>query len=722
MRLTKSFGAAAVVLLAGCNPPAPPAPVDPLAVTPIVEAAPTPEPTPAWMWIETGDLGAIRDRKTLRVLTPRQGDDGFLPRKGFPLDFEREAVAEFAKAAGLGLQFVYVDSRDDLMPWLLEGKGDLIAANFTATPARRETVAFTVPVDQAREQVITRLADAKLAKPADLAGRKVVIRRGSSFWGTMEALKKKHPKIELVAAPETLDTEAILAKVAEGEYDVTVADSNLVEAVFGYRQDLRVAFEVSGERPIAWATRPSSKDLRGALDKWLNRVQLATRRPEIYKEDLPALRRRKVLRVLTRNSAASYFLWKGELLGFDYELARAFAKKEDLRLEIVVAPTREDLLLWLKEGRGDIAAAALTPTEERKTDFAFSRPYNLGSEIVVAKAGTELPADVGDLAGRTFVVRRSSSYWSSLEKLQKTTGISFTVLPAPEDMETEEIIAKVGSGEYDLTVCDGPILDIELTWRTDVAAAFPLGDPVAHGWAVRKEDKKLLAAIDAFVKQEYRGTMYNIAYKKYFKDPRRIRSHAESRADKTGVLSPYDAWIRTYADKYGFDWRLIAAQMYEESRFDPAARSWVGAIGLMQVMPRTASELGLGDVSDPQTGIHAGVKYMGWTRDRFEPELPVQDRAWFALAAYNAGYGHVQDARRLAKERKLDPDRWFGNVEQAMLLLAKPEFARKARFGYCRGQEPVDYVREIRDRYEAYARVAKPGMVDAVAAEKVAAP
>ena len=163
--------------------------------------------------------------------------------------------------------------------------------------------------------------------------------------------------------------------------------------------------------------------------------------------------------------------------------------------------------------------------------------------------------------------------------------------------------------------------------------------------------------------------------------------------------------MKKYAREYGFDWRLLVAQMYQESRFNPKAKSWVGARGLMQVMPRTAKELGFKNLQDPDTGIHAGVKYLKWVRERFEPELDVRDRMWFTLAAYNAGQGHVKDARRLARRKGWNPNRWFDNVEKAMLLLSKRKYARRARHGYVRGREPVNYVRDIRNRFIAYQRL-----------------
>ncbi|MEZ5476598.1 MAG: transglycosylase SLT domain-containing protein [Thiolinea sp.] len=160
--------------------------------------------------------------------------------------------------------------------------------------------------------------------------------------------------------------------------------------------------------------------------------------------------------------------------------------------------------------------------------------------------------------------------------------------------------------------------------------------------------------------------------------------------------------FRKYAEQFNLDWRLLAAQAYQESRFDPEAESFAGARGLLQLMPKTARSLGYTRLDDPEISIKAGTHYLDWLRRRF-PELTLpEEKLFMVLAAYNAGIGHVQDARRLAKELGKDPDRWFDHVENAMLLLSKKKYYRDARYGYVRGDEPVRYVREIRERYLAY--------------------
>ena len=308
-----------------------------------------------------------------------------------------------------------------------------------------------------------------------------------------------------------------------------------------------------------------------------------------------------------------------------------------------------------------------------------------------------------DLSGRTIVVRRRSSYWSTAERLL-ARGIRLRLEPAPESLATEEIIARVADGDYDLTIADSHVLEIELAWRSDVHRALELGDSITHSWAVRDGDTLLAAAIDRFHRGEYRGLWYNLTHDKYFAAPHRMREQATERVAITGAISPYDSLIRLYADSAGFDWLLIASQMYQESRFDPAARSFAGAAGLMQIMPRTALAYEVDDPTDPADGIRAGVRYLEHQYGLFD-DIPEPERIWFALASYNAGHGHVQDARRLARQLERNPNAWFDAVEQVMPLLARAEFYERAPHGYCRCGEPVGYVRAVRERYDAYRTV-----------------
>ncbi|MDZ7748127.1 MAG: transglycosylase SLT domain-containing protein [Halofilum sp. (in: g-proteobacteria)] len=442
------------------------------------------------------------------------------------------------------------------------------------------------------------------------------------------------------------------------------------------------------------------------LDRFVTQRKLTETDREQRTGDLPRIQREQTLRVVTRNSAATYFVWRGQLLGFEYELARRFAEQLGVRLEVVVAESPEQILPLLRDGRADVAAAFLTADNRSPNDgIVYSRPYHFAVKQVVTDAGDRSIGILDDLDERTFHVRRDSDYWHRRDDLQGREGLDITIEAVPAGEDPETTINKVADGEYDLTLVDDHIARNAAVWNDDVHATLQLGKPAAHRWAVRADNEQLLAAANRFLEQAYRGEFYNVVYAKYFRDRDRIRRYRARRVDLAGShrLSPYDDLIKEHAERHGFDWRLLAAQMFEESGFNPQARSWAGAVGLMQVMPRTAAQVGIdGDLTQPDRNIEAGVRYLDWLRERFEEDLSVRDRTWFTLAAFNAGAGHVRDARRLAAELGLNPDRWFDNVEVAMRRLSERRYFRNARFGYVRGHEPVRYVQSIRERYQAY--------------------
>jgi membrane-bound lytic murein transglycosylase F len=658
---------------------------------------------------ELGDLDVLRAHGRLRILIPQLDDVDHLPREVDLLDRERHLAESLAQALGLEPEWIVLSARDALIDHLVEGRGDVIAANLTVTDERRERIAFSRPLAMVREQVVLRDNTAPIRSASDLVGRTVVVRRSSSFWGTIEALQVDHPGINLVAAPEDFTTEEILYRVSTGEYDATVADDKVVLDALAYMPRLMVGFSVTEERPVALGVRPEAPLLLAAVDSFLDSVIVEPPQTD-YTGDFEEIRRRKVLRVLTRNSAATYFVWRGELIGFEYDLAKEFAAQHGLNLEIVVPPTRAALLAWLREGKGDIVAAALTPSAEREgRGIAFTRPYNFVREMVVGRQADSTLQTPEDLAGRTVVARQSSSYWHTLEALQ-ARGIPLILRAAPEDFETEEIIERVATGEYDLTVADSHILAIELTWRDDVLGLFPVSDSLSHAWAVREEDSALLDSLNVFFRREYRGLFYNLTRKKYFGNENRVASQISERTSRTGIVSPYDSLIQYYADQYAYDWRLIAAQMFEESRFNPQAESFAGAVGLMQVLPRTAKGFGVSraGLMIPDSATYMGVRYLNHVREYVEGAATAEDHLWFSLAAYNAGYGHLEDARRLTESLGKNPNVWFGEVEEIMPLLARRKYHRETKHGYCRCTEPVRYVRRIRERQRAYQRVTDP--------------
>jgi membrane-bound lytic murein transglycosylase F len=551
-------------------------------------------------------------------------------------------------------------------------------------------------------------------KPEQLAGRTVHVRASSSFAESLQALAKdKAPGLVIEPVPENIDPEELVYQVSRGERPLTVADSHLLKAIEAYNPDVERLFSIAEGRQIAWAVRQENPELKLALDSFITEHALTEYADERFTGDLEAIRKRGVLRVLTRNNPVTYFLHRGEQHGFDYELSKAAADALGVRLEVVVPPSRDLLIPWLKEGRGDVIAALLTVTPERLKDVAFSRPYLYVDEVLVQRTAGPKLASLAELKGQKIHVRKSSSYYTTLLALQKQYG-PFEIVLEPEEFETEVVLDRVADGEIPFTVAGSHLLQAEQAWQDGLEAAFPLpveGAPTskegsrALAFAVRKDSVKLKGFLDGFVKKMYRGTLYNMWRKRYFENSHRVAQAKEERTEVSGTLSPFDSIFQSYSSQYGMDWRLMAAQSYQESHFDPKLKSWVGAIGLFQVMPATGKSLGFRNLEDPDQGTHAGVMYMQQLVGRFEPEIPFKHRLRFALASYNAGYGHVQDARRIAKEKGWNPNKWFGNVEKAMLLLAQPEYYRRARYGYCRGTEPVKYVSEIQNRYTSYVEL-----------------
>ena len=651
------------------------------------------------------DLPEIRARGTLRVLVIGDEEDPPLSRDGSPAALDRDLAEDFARRQGLKLETIWVESRHDVLDEVLAGRGDIAATGLTVTPERAARVAFTDPIVVVDELLIGRKGmKAPPRAPADLAKRTVSIPTGSVFEASLAKLEVPGLRVEQVLGP--VQQAELIGEVNRGDRELAVVDSNVWEAERAWNPNAVALFPIARKRPIAWAIHPEAKQLKVALDLFIQQRALVAHAERTWSGDMGDVKKHRVLRVLTRNNAVSYFLLRGEAAGFDHDLMKRFADGLDVRLQMVVPPSHADLVPWLLQGKGDVIAASYTVTPERGKQVAFSVPYLEIQELLVQRASEPVLKSLADLRGRRIRVRAGTSYQTTLERL-RAKGAAFTMELARSDEETEQLIAEVAAGEVDLTVVDSHIYQAERVWRTDVVAAFPLepGEKKQLAFAVRPKDKELKAALDRYVHQTYKGLEYNLSWRRYFEVS---RIATELRAQDAGTLqglSTYDPLFRKYAKEYGFDWRLLAAQAYQESRFDPAARSLAGAIGLFQVLPGTARELGFQRLENAEDCAHAGIKHLARLADRLETTLPVQQRMRFALAAYNAGWGHLADARQLARARSLDPDKWFKNVERAMLLLQQPAYYAHARHGYVRGTEPVRYVSEIQSRYENYLKL-----------------
>jgi membrane-bound lytic murein transglycosylase F len=416
------------------------------------------------------------------------------------------------------------------------------------------------------------------------------------------------------------------------------------------------------------------------------------------------------IRVLTRNNDTSFFIYRGHRMGFDYELGKKLAQRLGIRVDMIVTQGWADMVPALLRGEGDVIAAEVSVTESRKQEVLFAAPWGRTREVVVWRAGTQPIRAPEDLSGKQVHVRRGSTYYEALTALNRTLEAAgrqeVVVRVVPEDEETDSVLQAVSAGEIAYTVADELLAGIHTGYWDNLVIGPALGDGRDLAWAVRPGDVALRKVVDAVFRDLRRKPDFNVLKNKYFEAERSFRKERVDAlyASETGTLSPWDPLVRKHAEEHGFDWRLVAAQIYQESRFDPARRSWAGAQGLFQIMPATARGLGIRNPRDPEQSIRGGLEYMRQLCAHYSDVPDPVERYRFALAAYNVGLGHVDDARMLARRERKDATRWR-QVAPVLLSLSDRRVARQTRFGYCRGSEPVDYVRHIDERYAGYAQL-----------------
>lgn len=657
----------------------------------------------------TADWAHIKKAGILRIIVPYSYQhNNLLPRKTSSYNDELKLIIRFSEQNELTPVLVITKQFSNLLPSLEEGHGDIVVANLTVTESRKQRIQFTDPFTHAVEKLVVSDQFTNQAISKDKLGPiSIAAREHTSFWETVKALKEKQPDIKLIKLEDNITPEEKYHSLLSGKVDAIIEDSNQLALILEYKSDIKATVNLGKERPIAWAVRKNNPDLLNRLNRFITTEKVLQHLPESRLGDLDTIKKNNQLRLITRNNAASYFLWKNQLMGFEYELIKEFAKQQNVNLKVLVADDYQQMLDWLKNGYGDIIASGLIQTEPRtKLPVLFTDPYLFVKETIIQRQDDKTIETHHDFNNRTFHVRKSSSYWNTLKQFQnqlKPQGIEFTIKPAQESLETEEIILSVLNGQFDLTLADSNIIDIEKSWHSDFQSSYSLTEEQGHRWLTRQTDTKLHSELNKFIKNEYKGLFYNITFNKYFKNSRNLFD-AKKRLSNNQKISKYDDLIKSLSNEYHFDWRLIAAQINKESQFNPKAKSWAGAKGLLQVMPRTAKEVGISDLKNPENGLRAGIKYMAWIREQLSEELPADVKTWFTLAAYNAGLGHLKDARILARKQGLNPDRWFGHVEKAFLLLAKPAFHKQARYGYVRGSEPVAYVKQIQAMYKLYSK------------------
>lgn len=423
-------------------------------------------------------------------------------------------------------------------------------------------------------------------------------------------------------------------------------------------------------------------------------------------DDLPGLLQKKYIRVLITLNRTNFFISNGHLVGYEYALLNEYQKflnkqmdNEKLRVVLEFIPVaRDELIPKLVNGYGDIAAAGLTITAERKKKVAFTKPYLIGvKEVVVSHKGRFQLEGVEDLSGKKVYVRKSSSYYHSLtnlnERLLQNGKKPVQIVKLSEEMETESVLEMVDSGAIDVTVADSHLAEAwsEVLPDIEIHDNITLRTNSKIAWMIRKKNPKLRTSLNKFLKTHKRGTLLgNIYFKRYYKTVDKLKNPKEIKEWKK--LKQYKGVIMKYAARYDFDWLIVVAMAFQESGLDHGRKSEAGAVGLMQILPSTARDkkIGIKNVEKLENNVHAAVKYLNFLLNHYfnSDEMTRRDQVRMALAAYNAGPSNILKARNLADKMGLDKNKWFRNVEIAVLRII--------------GQETVRYVSNINKYYVLY--------------------
>ena len=407
--------------------------------------------------------------------------------------------------------------------------------------------------------------------------------------------------------------------------------------------------------------------------------------------------------VITRNNAHCYYTYRDNSMGFEYDLAKAFSDYLGVSLNVITSHW-EKLFDVLNGGEGDFIAASLTITPSREKLIDFSDEYLAIQQQAVIHTSNYKTRKIEDLKGKTIHVRRGTSYEERLNEL-KNEGLDITI-QLHEDTPTEELIRMVAEKEIEVTIADSNVAFLNRRYYPDVKIAFPIEEQQSLAWAVKKGEAGLQKAINEFLKKIKEDGTFAKIYKKYYSnveifdyvDLKKYHRRLKTRLPK------YKEIIKRAAEKHGFDWRLIAAMVYQESHFNPRAKSFTGVRGMMQLTLETAKEIGIKNRLDPKQSIMGGVKYLKELYERYDGAKD-PDRVLITLASYNVGHGHILDAQKIAKERNLDPNSW-SSLEEILPLLRYRKYYRKTKNGYCRCTEAVRYVNRILSYYDILKREA----------------
>jgi membrane-bound lytic murein transglycosylase F len=428
--------------------------------------------------------------------------------------------------------------------------------------------------------------------------------------------------------------------------------------------------------------------------------------------DLDSILKRGKIILLTENGPTTYYQYRGQTKGFDYELVRAFAKHLGVKLEVRLLDDVDKMFAMLNRGEGDLIASNLTVTPIRQRFVSFAAPvYQTRQMLVQRKFITDKPDSaiqiIGDstqLNDQKIWVHRYSSFYTRLKEIEKNNECNIHLHDAPGEISTEDLIRLTAEGEINATITDENLAQLQQMDFPDLDMSVPISKPENIAWALRTNAKGLLEKLNEWIARSDTQKKIAKTHTKYFKVEAKYGDYTMPTLGPNQI-SPYDSLFKKYAPEIGWDWKLLAALSYQESRFNPNAESWSGAFGLMQLMPETAAKFGCDSSQTEEPNIRAGVKYIKHLERFWRDKIANPDeRRKFILASYNIGPGHILDAQNLAKVLGRADSIWDGNVAECLLLKTQEKYYTMdvVKHGYCRAQEPYHFVGKILAVHQHY--------------------
>ena len=428
--------------------------------------------------------------------------------------------------------------------------------------------------------------------------------------------------------------------------------------------------------------------------------------------DLPQILQNDTLRVLTLNSSTSYFMYRDQPMGYHYDMITEFSRQYNLTPKIIVAKNSNTMIKLLNEGVADIIAYDMPVTNEMRDSVLYCGLKQISHQVLAQRVQhfDFMITDVTNLIGKRVTVVKGSRYHERIMNLNNELGGGIIIEEISGDTTlVEDLIRMVSKGEIEYTIADDGLAKFNQTYFNNIDVHLPISFDQRSSWIVRKDSPILADSLNNWFEKSIAQPVYMRIIKRYFEVAKGYSDvHLPTFESNLGegVISPYDVYFRQYGKTVGIDWRLLASVSYQESTFNNEGISWAGAKGLMGLMPSTAASLGVDSemLIDPEANIKAGAEYLRNLIILFNSVENSDERLKLALASYNGGIGHISDARALAEKYDADEDVWDGSVEKFIQLKRLEQYYNDpvCKNGYFRGDETVEYVRDVVERWHLF--------------------